>query len=170
MLENPSFWFSVSFIVFLCILWKYKVHKLVLSIIDARISHISNQLDHTRQLHEDAKSMLAAIERDIRSFEENGRSKLDEAAVNSKKSFEAAKLEIARDIDEMAEVASLHLDAERKVLVEDFKSKVSDISISAAELIVLKYLNKDGHNRLIDDAVNAMSIARNNKSDKHSMF
>ena len=66
LLQDTSFWAFIGLLAFFAILWRFGIHKVLATNLDARANTIRNELDEARRLREEAQEMLAKYERQQR--------------------------------------------------------------------------------------------------------
>ena len=71
---DATFWVTISFFIFIGILFYFKVPQKVIETLELNISNISNQISEAEKLKEDAKDILAENEKRI----SNSRSEVKE--------------------------------------------------------------------------------------------
>ena len=62
---DATFWVTISFFIFIGILFYFKVPQKVIEILELNISNISNQIGEAEKLKEDAKNILIEQEKKI---------------------------------------------------------------------------------------------------------
>src|SRR3977135_758273 len=56
-------WVAVAFVIFLAVLAKLGVHRMILGVLDARSARIKTELDEARRVRDEAQALLAAYQR-----------------------------------------------------------------------------------------------------------
>ena len=62
---DATFWVTISFFIFLGILFYFKIPQKVKEVLDQNISNIKNQISEAEKLKEDAKNILTEYEKKI---------------------------------------------------------------------------------------------------------
>jgi F-type H+-transporting ATPase subunit b len=136
MLYEPEFWVAVCFLIFLGVLWKFDVHRTVITALDARRTRIKAELDDARRLREEAQALLAKSElrrgeavREADAIIASAKGEAEQLAGEAK-----AKVEefIARRT-KMAEAKITH--AESQALA-DVRAAAAEAAVVAAEKIL----------------------------------
>ena len=65
MTVDATFWVTVSFFIFIGILFYFKVPQKIIETLELNISNISNQIGEAEKLKEDAKSILIEQEKKL---------------------------------------------------------------------------------------------------------
>ncbi len=95
--HNSNFVVGIAFVLFLLVLWYFKVPSLIAGALDRRAARIKEELDEARRLREEAQSLLASYERKQKEVEgqvqdivAHARTEAEEAAVQAKKDLEVS--------------------------------------------------------------------------------
>jgi F-type H+-transporting ATPase subunit b len=150
------FWMSLTFLVVLCILWKFGF-PVITNMVAERKAFIDDSL---RKAHE-ANERLANIQKEGESILQEAREKqaqiLKEAAETRdaivEKAQEKARLEGARLLND----AKAEIEQEKKAAIADIRKQVATLSVEIAEKVLRKNLQGDKAqmdliNRMLDDA------------------
>ena len=65
MIIDATFWVAVAFIIFVLILFYFKIPQKVLLNLDGQISSIKKQIDNAEKLKDEAKNLLSESEKKI---------------------------------------------------------------------------------------------------------
>ena len=63
MIIDATFWVAVAFIIFVLILFYFKIPQKVLLNLDGQISSIKKQIDNAEKLKDEAKNLLSESEK-----------------------------------------------------------------------------------------------------------
>ena len=152
-LTNTDFVVLLGFLVFLGILFYFKVPGMLGGMLDKRAETIKSELDEAKALREEAQTILASYERKQKEVAEQSERIIE----NAKKEAEAAaaqakddlKLSIERRLAAAEEqIASAEADAVKQV-----RDSAISIAIAAAADVVSSKTAAADHNSLIDDAI-----------------
>lgn len=115
-----------------------------------RENEIKNQIQHAKQLDEEAQKLKADYEAKLLLAEEEGKDvvkKYTQRAEN--RAFEIVKTAEA-EVDNMKLNAHRELERERVKAVNELKGQISELTILAASKVVEKDLNEADHKELIN--------------------
>ncbi len=149
---DATFWVGAAFLIFVGVLFYFKVPAMLTGALDDRAKKISDELDQARQLREEAQALLATYERKQRDAlaeaEEIIAHARDEAlreADNAAKKLDEA---IARRQQTALEkIAMAEAQAEQEV-----RDAAIDIAIGAATAVVAQQVQGNRADALIDAA------------------
>ncbi len=152
-LANTDFIVLISFILFIGVLFYFKVPGMLGGMLDKRAEGIQSELDEARALREDAQTLLASYERKQKEMQEQA-SKIvaaakEEAAAAAEQAKEDLKTSIARRLAAAEDqIASAEASAVREV-----RDQAVTVAVAAAREVIAKDITADAGNKLIDDAI-----------------
>lgn len=127
MFYNTDFVVGIAFVLFLAVLWYFKVPTFLANALDKRAVRIREELDEARRLREEAQSLLASYERKQKEVEgqvqdiiAHARTEAEEAADQAKKDLEVSLQRRMRGAEEQigfAEAAALRSVREEAIRV-----------------------------------------------------
>ena len=152
-LKNTNFIVLLAFILFVGVLFYFKVPKLLGGMLDKRAEAIRSELDEARKLREEAQSIFASYERRQKEVQEQAdrivESARKEAEAEAIKAREALEVTVARRLAAAEEqIASAQSSAERAVRDEAIK-----VAVAAARNVIASQMTAASANKLIDSAI-----------------
>ena len=149
---DATFWVGIAFLVFVGILFYFKVPGMLTDALDTRAQKISDDLDQARQLREEAQALLATYERKQRDALAEAGEIIAQAADEAKREAEitAKNLEEAiarRQQSALDKIAMAEAQAEKEV-----RDTAIEIAITAATAVVAQQVQGDRADALIDTA------------------
>ena len=82
---DATFWVTISFFIFIGILFYFKVPQKVIETLELNISNISNQIGEAEKLKEDAKNILIEQEKKISNSKNEVKEMIDKANEEAEK-------------------------------------------------------------------------------------
>lgn len=152
-LHNTNFVVLLAFILFIGVLFYFKVPGMLGGLLDKRAEGIQSELDEAKALREEAQTLLASYERKQKEMAEQA----DRIVAEAKREAEAAadqakedlKLSIARRLQSAEDqIASAEASAVREV-----RDRAVSVAIAAAANVVASKTTAADQNSLIDDAI-----------------
>ena len=152
-LKNTNFIVLLAFILFIGVLFYFKVPKLLGGMLDKRAEAIRSELDEARKLREEAQSILASYERRQKEVQEQAdrivESARKEAEAEAIKAREALEVTVARRLAAAEEqIASAQSSAERAV-----RDKAIKVAVAAARNVIASQMTAASAGKLIDSAI-----------------
>ncbi len=149
---DATFWVGIAFLVFVGILFYFKVPGMLTDALDTRAQKISDDLDQARQLREEAQALLATYERKQRDALAEAGEIIAHAAEEAKREAEitAKKLDEAiarRQQGALDKIAMAEAQAEKEV-----RETAIETAIAAATAVVAQQVQGEPADALIDTA------------------
>lgn len=149
------FWMSLTFLVVLCILWKFGF-PVIVNMVNERKAFIDDSLQKAREANE----KLANIQKEGESILQQAREKqaliLKEAAETRDTIVEKAQQKAREEGNRLLEEARHEIESEKKAAISEIRSQVAQLSVQIAEKVVRKNLSDDKAqmeliDRMLDD-------------------
>ena len=152
-LANTDFVVLISFILFIGVIFYFKVPGMLGGMLDKRAEGIQSELDEARALREEAQTLLASYERKQKEMQEQAdkivAAAKEEAAAAAEQAKEDLKTSIARRMAAAEDqIASAEASAVREV-----RDQAVTVAIAAAREVIAKDISAADGNKLIDDAI-----------------
>ena len=153
MFSDPTFWVGLAFVIFIAIIFYYKVPGLITGALDQRAEKISAELDEARRLREEAQALLANYERKHRDAMKEADEMVAHAQKEAERESQAAaeRLErsiAAREQQALDKIALAEAQAEKEV-----RDAAVDVAVSAARQVIAEHVGGDQGNALIDQSI-----------------
>lgn len=149
------FWMSLTFLVVLCVLWKWGF-PVIVNMVAERKAFIDDSLQKAREANE----RLANIQKEGESILQEAREKqaliLKEAAATRDSIVEKAQQKAHEESVRMLEEARNEIENEKQAAISEIRNQVAKLSILIAEKVVRKNLSDDKAqmeliDRMLDD-------------------
>ena len=152
MFSDPQFWVTVSFILFIAVIFN-PVRKILTSSLDAQIEDIKNKIDEVENLKNEAQKAL---------------DELKERETKVGKEIQNLNLESEKRIAELKNISTSKLSEQiekRKILAENkieqlvrdtnnsIKNYISSVAIESTRNILLQNLSKEKKSALIEESI-----------------
>ena len=152
MFSDPQFWVTVSFILFIAVIFN-PVRKILTSSLDAQIKDIKNKIDEVENLKNEAQKAL---------------DELKERETKVGKEIQNLNLESEKRIAELKNISTSKLSEQiekRKILAENkieqlvrdtnnsIKNYISSVAIESTRNILLQNLSKEKKSALIEESI-----------------
>lgn len=153
---DAKFWVLVAFVLFMALLFFYKVPSLVSKVLDDRADSIRKELDEARRLREEAQQLLADYQRKAREADEEARVIIAQA----KREAEALAAETRKGLGESLErrtrlaedkIARAEAQAQAEV-----RSAAVDAALAAAEKVLKSRVAGQTASSLIDESIRGL--------------
>ena len=152
MLNDPTFWVAVAFVVFAGLMvWKVRVP--VLKGLDARAERIKAELDEAQRLREEAQKALAEYKRKQRDAAKEA----EDLLANARHEADLLRRQAATDLEQTLarrEKAALEKIAQAEAqAVLDVRAKAVDIAIAATAKLLSENVGPTRDQSMVDQAI-----------------
>ena len=152
-LTNTNFIVTLGFILFIIVLFYFKVPGMIGKMLDQRADGIKKELDEARALREEAKSILASYERKQKEVQEQANRIVEAARQDAEAVAAQAKEELAKSVTRRLAAAEDQISSAQAAAERDVRDAAVSIAINAAREVIAKQLTATEANKLIDAAI-----------------
>ncbi len=149
------FWEIITFAILLFLLYRY-VYPPIRDQILRRQSEIEGAIDEAQKTRSEARELLAEYRRQIDEARGEARQILDEARKQGEAQRERTKREAREEGDRIIQRAREEIERERDAALRDVRREVADMVIQTSERVIGSELDRDGHERLISEALDSL--------------
>ncbi|MDP8948097.1 MAG: F0F1 ATP synthase subunit B [Actinomycetota bacterium] len=149
------FWELITFGILIFLLIRY-VYPPIREQIQQRQRSIEEAIDEAQKTRIEARELLAEYRRQIEEARGEGRRILDEARKQGEAQRERAKQEAREEGERIIRRAREEIERERDNALREVRREVADMVIVASERVIGRELDRDGHERLISEALDSL--------------
>ncbi|MGR3541240.1 MAG: F0F1 ATP synthase subunit B [Hasllibacter sp.] len=160
-LRNTDFIVLLGFLVFLGILFYFKVPSTVAGLLDKRADGIRTELDEARSLREEAQALLASYERKQREVEEQAGRIVASARDDAERAAEEAKAELARTVERRLAGAEEQIASAQAAAVAEVRERAIQVATQAAAEVIQSQMGAAKADALIDRSIEAVGAKLN---------
>ena len=146
------FWEIITFLILLFLLYWY-VFPPIREQIDRRQKEIEGAIDEAQKTRAEARELLAEYRRQIEEARGESRRILEEGRKQADAQRERTKKEAREEGDRIIQRAREEIERERDAALREVRREVADMVILTSERVIGQELDRDGHERLISDAL-----------------
>lgn len=150
---NTDFIVLISFLLFLGVLYYFKVPGMITGMLDQRADRIKSELDEARRLREEAQTLLASYERKAREVEEQASKIVEHAKLEAEEAAEAAKAEISATIERRLQGAKERIASAEAAAIRDVRNRAAEVAVAAASDVIKGHMTDGERARLVDEAI-----------------
>jgi F-type H+-transporting ATPase subunit b len=156
-LPNTSliFWELITFAILLFLLYRY-VYPPIRDRIQQRQSEIERAIDEAQKTRSEARELLAEYRRQIEEARGEARRILDEARKQGETQRERTRQEAREEGERIIQRAREEIERERDSALREVRREVADMVVLASERVIGRELDRDGHERLISEALDSL--------------
>jgi len=152
-LKNTDFVVLLSFLLFIAILFYFKVPSLLGGMLDKRSDGIQTEIDEARSLRDEAQSLLASYERKQKEAMEQAERILETAKADAASAAEQAKLDLKESVLRRMAAAEERISTAQAAAKKEVRDAAIKVSIAAASEVISEQLSATEANKLIDTGI-----------------
>jgi F-type H+-transporting ATPase subunit b len=152
-LNNTDFVVSLAFLAFVLLIVYLKVPSKVLNMLDNRSESIKQEIDSANKILEEAKTLLAELEREHKSNIQKASKIISDAESEAKQIITDAKKDVKIAIGRKINLAEDQIRASEKAFVKSVRDKAVDVSVVLAEEMVKAASTKETDDFTIESSI-----------------
>ena len=152
-LHNTNFVVLIAFLVFIGILFYFKVPAMIGGMLDKRADGIKAELAEARALRDEAKTLLASYEQKQRDVQAQADRIVASAKDEATKAAVEAKAEIAASMARRLKSAEEQIASAQAGAIRDIRNQAITVAVGAAQDMITAQMTAAKGNTLIDDAI-----------------
>ncbi|WP_164661748.1 F0F1 ATP synthase subunit B [Tropicibacter sp. Alg240-R139] len=152
-LGNTDFVVTLGFLVFIGVLFYFKVPGMIGGALDNRAQGIQSELDEARALRDEAQTLLASFERKQKEVQDQAAAIVAAAKDDAVLAAEQAKADLEVSIARRLAAAQDQIASAEASAVKEVRDQAITIAISAANEVIAKQMTAAQGNKLIDAAI-----------------
>jgi F-type H+-transporting ATPase subunit b len=152
-LGNTDFVVTLGFLVFIGVLFYFKVPGMIGGALDNRAQGIQSELDEARALRDEAQTLLASYERKQKEVQDQAAAIVAAAKEDAVLAAEQAKADLEVSIARRLAAAQDQIASAEASAVKEVRDQAITIAISAANDVIAKQMTAAQGNKLIDAAI-----------------
>lgn len=152
-LHNPNFVVLIAFLLFLAVLFYFKVPSMLGGLLDKRAEQIRKDLDEARALREEAQTILASYERKQKEVQ----AQADRIIATAKEEAEAAaaqaKADLKAAIARRLAAAEDQIASAEKSAVREVRDRAVAVAVKVAGDMLAKQMTAETGAAMVDEAI-----------------
>ena len=161
---DATFWVTISFFIFIGILFYFKVPQKVIEILELNISNISNQISEAEKLKEDAKNILIEQEKKISNSKNEVKEMIDKASEEAEKNVIRLNEEFHNLMENRKKNAEERIRQLKNQAEKDIKNASVKIAIDSVEKLIKNSLDKSKLDKIYSSSIEETKLALKKKS------
>ena len=161
---DATFWVTVSFFIFIGILFYLKVPQKIKETLELNIANISNQISEAEKLKEDAKNILIEHEKKISDSKNEVKEMIKKANEEAEKNVIKTNKEFHNLMDNRKKSAEERIKQLRNQALKDIKNASVKISIESVEKLIKNSLDKSKLDKIFSSSIEETKLALKKKS------
>ncbi|MCR9126320.1 MAG: F0F1 ATP synthase subunit B [Rhodobacteraceae bacterium] len=152
-LGNTDFVVLLAFILFIAVLFYFKVPGMIGGLLDKRAEGIQSEIDEARALREEAQTLLASYERKQKEVQEQANRIVAAAKEEAQNAADQARADLDKSIARRMIAAEDQIESAQAGAIRDVRDQAIAIAISAAHEVLAKQMSDVQRTALVDSAI-----------------
>jgi F-type H+-transporting ATPase subunit b len=152
-LGNTDFVVLLAFLLFIGILFYFKVPSLLSGMLDKRADDIKSELDEARRLREEAQTLLASYERKQKEVQEQADRIVAAAKAEAAAAGDQARVDLEKSVERRMAAAQDQITSAENSAVKAVRDQAVTIAVAAARDVIAEQMTAANGNAMIDDAI-----------------
>ena len=161
---DATFWVTISFFIFLGILFYFKIPQKVKEVLDQNILNIKNQINEAEKLKEDAKNILTEHEKKISSSKNKVKEMINKANEEAEKNVIKTNEEFHNFMEIRKKNAEERIRQLKNQAEKDIKNASVKIAIESVEKLIKNSLDKSKLDKIYSSSIEETKLALKKKS------
>lgn len=150
----------INFFVVLLVLRLF-VYRPVLNMLDRRAQRVREGLEAAEQSKERASEAEQEVAKQLQEARRQGQALLAQAQESANRVQEEARNQARREADVLLERARGEIQLERDQAIAELRREFADLTVTAAERVIRQSLDRQAHQRLIDEVLAESTFGEN---------
>ena len=161
---DATFWVTISFFIFIGILFYFKVPQKVIETLELNILNISNQINEAEKLKEDAKNILIEQEKKISNSKNEVKEMIDKANDEAEKNAIKINNKFQNLMENRKKNAEERIKQLKNQAMKDIKNASVKIAIETVEKLIKNSLDKSKLDKIYSSSIEETKLALKKKS------
>lgn len=152
-LRSTEFVVTLAFLLFLAVLWYFKVPALLGGLLDKRADGIRADLDAAKKLRDEAQAVLNTYDAKRREVQAQADMIVAQAKREAEDAATQAKADLASSIKRRLAAAGDQIKSAELAAIRDVRDRAVNVAVAAAGDLIGRNLGAGDKGKLIDDAI-----------------
>lgn len=152
LLENPDIWYTVSFVIFICVAYHFG-RRSVLQKLDSRIESIKQEIESAESLRVEAQELLAQYQRKQRDAMQESEKIIENAKEHATEIRRKAEEDLEHTLNKKEEQLQERIRRMEENAMQEIQSYAADLAVSATTQIISQKMDKKSGTALIDQTI-----------------
>jgi F-type H+-transporting ATPase subunit b len=135
-LAEAEFWVAVAFVIFIGVLVRFGVHRVIIDGLDGRAARIKTELDEAKRVRGEAQALLAEYQRKRGEADREAEAIVSAARAEAERLAAEAKTKVEEFVARRTQMAETKIAQAEAQAVADVRSAAADAAVAAAERIL----------------------------------
>ena len=164
MILDATFWVTISFFIFLGILFYFKIPQKIKNALENNILNIKNQISDAEKLKDDAKNILIEHEKKISNSKNEVRKMIDKANEDAERNIIRTNEEFHKLMVNRKKSAEERINQLKNQAEKDIKNASVKIAVESVEKLIKNSLDKSKLDKIYSSSIEETKLALKKKS------
>mgnify|MGYP001219181962 CR=1 FL=1 len=164
MIIDATFWVAVSFVIFILIIFYFKVPQKIDQNLLASISNIKQQIESSEKLKEEAKNLLGDNERKLSLSKKEIELMIQNANELSEKKILSTTKEFHRLMENRKKNAEQKIKQLKDQAIKDIQNTSIELAIISVEKLIKNSIDKSKLDKIYSESIEETKLALQKKS------
>ena len=164
MILDATFWVTISFFIFLGILFYFKIPQKIKNALENNILNIKNQISDAEKLKDDAKNILIEHEKKISNSKNEVRKMIDKANEDAERNIIRTNEEFHKLMVNRKKSAEERINQLKNQAEKDIKNASVKIAVKSVEKLIKNSLDKSKLDKIYNSIIEETKLALKKKS------
>ena len=164
MILDATFWVTISFFIFLGILFYFKIPQKIKNALENNILNIKNQISDAEKLKDDAKNILIEHEKKISNSKNEVRKMIDKANEDAERNIIRTNEEFHKLMVNRKKSAEERINQLKNQAEKDIKNASVKIAVKSVEKLIKNSLDKSKLDKIYNSSIEETKLALKKKS------
>ncbi|WP_368185194.1 F0F1 ATP synthase subunit B [Aestuariibius sp. HNIBRBA575] len=155
-LKNTDFVVLLGFLLFIGVLFYFKVPGMIGKALDDRAEGIKSELEEAKSLREEAQTLLASYERKQKEVQEQAERIIAHAKEEATLAAEQAKVDMQTSLTRRLAAAQEQIASAQAGAIKDVRDQAITVAVGAAQDVIASQMTAKSGGELIDEAINVV--------------
>jgi F-type H+-transporting ATPase subunit b len=156
MLEDPTFWVAIAFVVFV-VLAARPATRAIFAALDARAERIRSEIQEAQALREEAQKALAEYKRKQRDALKEAEQIIEHAKIEATRLREHAEQDLETALQRREQAALEKIAQAESQALQDVRNQAVDVALTATVKLISDNLDKGRSDAMVDRAIRDLS-------------
>ena len=161
---DATFWVAVSFLIFIGVVFYFKVPQKVSKSLDESIKKIKEEIDNAEKLKDEAKNILGEYESKVSKSKEEIKNLIQRAEKQAESNIIKTNEEFHNIVENRKKAAEEKIRQMKAQAIKDVRNSSVDIAISSVEKIINNSIDKKKLDKIYISSIDEAKKILKNKS------
>ena len=161
---DATFWVAVSFLIFVGVVFYFKIPQKIIQSLDESIKKIKEEIDNAEKLKDEAKNILSEYESKVSKSKQEIKNLIQKAEKQAESNIIKTNEEFHNIVENRKKAAEEKIKQMKTQAIKDVKNSSVDIAIRSIEKIIKNSIDKKKLDKIYISSIDEAKKILKNKS------